>query len=1110
MTARSDKNGGNHAGAANGECETVDAERSLEAGDFAEFIQEVHGYAPYKWQAELARTVCRTGRWPRYLDMPTAAGKTCAMDIAVFHLALDAHARAGREAPLRIAYVVDRRLVVDGALAHAQRLAEGIDRRGGPVTRLVADRLGAFSPDGPPLDAVRLRGGMPVDNDWAATPSQPTVIVSTVDQVGSRLLFRGYGVSDRMRPVHAGLLGRDTLYLIDEAHLSRPFMDTLATISKMDDRWEERTGVPIRFMFMSATPGGDAREEGDVFPPPGKAGDLLRADEGLARRLGAHKLARLVEVPASADRSASIVDEAIGLAYPKKGRAKTSGDDDRPPVPRRIGVVLNRVALARRVHGLLREKVEEIGGDKDRVHLLTGRARPIDRDRVVGPELGRIMPGGDGDEKEDAEKEDDAQPYPSFFVATQCIEVGVDADFDVLVTQVAPIDSLRQRFGRLDRAGRRGRSDAAIVASRDEIAKKSTDPIYGDSLPAAWAYLKGAAEKKIVDFGAFYFPLRDGMDKAIAPRARSAALMPAYVRAWWQTLPRPDPDPDPAVFLHGVGAGSPADVQVVWRADITGAMLRDWHRRGRGGADIDMAGLAVCRPSQLEAVPLPVWIVRRWLEGRRSYPLGDLEGAADGAGDAAGAGDRGDDEAESSRRTGGAAAAGAEPCALLWRDPKEGETRSVLPCEIAPGDMIVVPAERGGCDMYGWDEKSRDAVADLGMEASLAHRHILAIRLNRPYLSSVCTGAVAAALMRLSVELADEGADAVLDAIAGTDGIPDEWSRMLACVRSVHGTKSGGRSGTSRWGRTFMSRTALGDGRTAIAGVGIRLDPVSARILNRHTEHGVDCRYVQMPWGAPWAKARACSVSADRAALLNALKESPWAKAWESKCDSAGGSRPPSLSEHSRGVARLAGEFCDRIGIGSGLRGDLVLAATLHDAGKAERRVQSLLRGVDPGYLPRDGSEPVAKSAAGTGAAAKGGHAKYARALRMAHLPMGYRHECWSVLMAHAHPAMKKAHDRDLSLYAVGTHHGYGRPLFPPVVDRHAAAADDVWWLHDGVEMTAPADHGLAELDSAWHDICERLYARYGPWRLAHMEAVVRLADHCQSRAEGGTGGGGG
>ena len=74
----------------------------------------------------------------------------------------------------------------------------------------------------------------------------------------------------------------------------------------------------------------------------------------------------------------------------------------------------------------------------------------------------------------------------TILVATQAIEVGADFSFDALITECAPIDSLRQRFGRLDRRGRGvGRTGAPaqawIIGPKSVVASQGPDPIYGNS-----------------------------------------------------------------------------------------------------------------------------------------------------------------------------------------------------------------------------------------------------------------------------------------------------------------------------------------------------------------------------------------------------------------------------------------------------------------------------------------------------------------------------------------------------------------------------------------------------------------------------------------------------
>ncbi|KAA5603232.1 hypothetical protein F1188_20010 [Roseospira marina] len=227
----------------------------LTADDFPKVFHAIHGHPPFPWQARLAAQVARERIWPDALDLPTGSGKTAALDIALFHLALEADRGADRTAPVRVAFVVDRRIIVDAAFERAKKIADALataDPTGPKPLDRMAGALRGLSGDGPPLVVQALRGGLPREADWARTPAQPTILCSTVDQVGSRLLFRGYGVSDSMKPIHAGLLGADCLLLLDEAHLAAPFAQTLAWVGQYRGRpWTEVRAAPWRVVTLA-------------------------------------------------------------------------------------------------------------------------------------------------------------------------------------------------------------------------------------------------------------------------------------------------------------------------------------------------------------------------------------------------------------------------------------------------------------------------------------------------------------------------------------------------------------------------------------------------------------------------------------------------------------------------------------------------------------------------------------------------------------------------------------------------------------------------------------------------------------------------------------------
>src|SRR5262245_17413775 len=99
----------------------------LSTDDFAAYFEAIHGKTHFPWQTRLLETVVQDDRWPGLLDLPTGTGKTATIDVALFHLALDAARRpADRKAPRRIVMVVDRRTVVDQAFDRAEKIAAAL------------------------------------------------------------------------------------------------------------------------------------------------------------------------------------------------------------------------------------------------------------------------------------------------------------------------------------------------------------------------------------------------------------------------------------------------------------------------------------------------------------------------------------------------------------------------------------------------------------------------------------------------------------------------------------------------------------------------------------------------------------------------------------------------------------------------------------------------------------------------------------------------------------------------------------------------------------------------------------------------------------------------
>jgi len=914
----------------------------LEASEFPAVFVAVHGVPPFPWQCRLMDRLAGGGGWPEALDLPTGSGKTAAIDAALFHLALQAGAEAARQAPVRIAFIVDRRIIVDAAATRAEAISHALrDATGdGPLARMAVRLRHLAGAGAPPLMVARLRGGLPREEDWARSPGQPTILCSTVDQVGSRLLFRGYGISDSMKPVHAGLLGADCLLLLDEAHLAAPFAQTLRRIAAYRaPPWCEASPGPWGFVSLSATQ--------NAASPRFELEAADRDHPVLKARLEAPKPALLRGVPVQSgtpEHAKEFATAARAMLLPGQGRV--------------IAVVVNRVALARAV-------LEGLTGAEAELVLLTGRIRGLDRDTLLAERGNAMLLGA-------------ARGARSLIiVATQTIEAGADFDFDALVTQAAPLDSLRQRFGRLNRAGRAIAAEAIIIAAKDEIAARADDPVYGDRTKTTWDWLVAKAGKPpkkgeaSLDFGIAALGHRLAAEPEVTAALSCATpqapiLRPTDVLLLSWTAPIPAVDPAIASFLHGPKAG-PADVSIVWRADVTEATLHkaaDW--------------IVLAPPHAAETLSVPLWAVRAWLgrDARAAGETADIEGAPAA---------KTDDEGVTRR-------------ALRWAGADAPATGVVSAAQLRPGDVIVVPASFGGCDSFGWNPSSGAVVTDLGDRGGEGRRSIRRLYPEGPGWS---------------------GAATILSPEAGLN--------------------------------TAETMAALAD-------AGLIPQVRGWRILRPDSYAGA------VLLGPGW---------------------DGWAATTE---DDAAGSvavKALSLKRHTADVVDKAGDFASAAGLSPECIADIRLAARLHDAGKADPRFQSMLAGGDRLLAALRAGEPLAKSSLELT------RADAAAARRSAGLPERWRHEAQSVTRAMADPGFAQAHDAELVLWLIGTHHGHGRPLFPHDDPREPADAPGPQRL----------DFQFREQD--WPQMFERLKARYGPWELARLEAVLRLADHRASAESG-------
>jgi len=1051
---------------------------------FSEFFWELWEKRPFPWQCALARWIEEKGRWPETISVPTSAGKTAVIDIAVYALASGWTAAA-----TRMFFVVDRRLVVDEARDRADDIRKAIGKN--PALEPVRTALRARCGSDQFLHVSTMRGGMPLETAWAKSPIQPTVCLTTVDQLGSRLLFRGYGVSPKMDPIHAGLAATDSLIILDEAHLSEPFRQTLTHLKGYrSERWcREMISKGLQVTSMSATLHSGTPSDATHFEFRESYLPDESPSEVLKRRLDAPKLTTLATIgdasaspwkkpPQSSkselyrwrqqesNRLTSLESKCAELAREVLTLAE---------LPKVIGVILNRVNSARSVFRQLHKWSTDNGHAAD-VILLTGRSRPIEREALVKFFWERIRAG----------RTRTAGDRPIFVVATQCIETGVNLDFDALITELASLDALRQRFGRLDRLGDFRHARAWIVARADH-AKDGDEAIYGtaamytftllDNLTAtssdvalaneklaAKARLDSAREKGKrlkSDAASQAKSFRNKQDKqAVKDAAKaqsdvlieeakaqnhlaqkaitdagnridlgiSALQLPADLKCYVPT-PKSAPTLMPAhldFFAQTNPTPAPDPDPAIFlhgpKTEPEGVSIV-WRADLPEDVERWNETLSLLPPASAEALSLPIYAAKQWLAGETIGGIVDLDGTA---------------VPESHSRMVGR----LRHRGLIWRGKKKNPVRLENKDDLAhlkPGSVLVVHASAGGVDEFGWNPESDAPARDLADISLSRQRARPTLRLHPALISSW------------------------LDHEQESDS--DARAKIVRAVRSTRCPTDDDLAISSASGEIGRVLTLIQE--SDLVRQEIRDIAAVAKVASK-----------SYPDGSGWI----CSGRKEPSKTPVFL--------WEDE-DSSLEEDQRTLEAHAGDVVEVLNRWLEKLALPPEITRTLAAFPSLHDIGKADPRFQDFLFG---GPLEFDSQPLLAKSGEGELTAEE-----INKRWKDCGLPTGWRHELCSLDLLEANLSLFDCvpeQRRPLLRHIIGAHHGFGR-ILPPVIDNTDAPVFEHKFTAQPRSLSARRD--WHRLDSGWTDQFAALQQQFGWHGLAFLEAIVRLADHVAS-----------
>jgi len=931
----------------------------MKAEDFDRCFEYLTSHAPFPWQRRLF-TELIGGSIPAACDIPTGLGKTSVMAIWLLALGYALRNPVTRRIPLRLVYVVDRRVIVDQATEEAEKLMERFesvlhgDNEARTSLRENAQTIRGATFSTESLVALSTLRGQHADNrTWCLDPSRPAILVGTVDMVGSRLLFSGYGgVGRNHRSLQAGLLGQDALIVIDEAHLSPAYVTLLKGVRREVRRFPQIR--PWSVMLLSATiPTGDE---------PASSAPLVIDDEDLRhpvakRRIQAEKTIEWVDVLTS-DQSTPGSHKPIAKEIAQRAaRYNEYGQ--------KVAVVIyvKTIEMVNQIAVLLADALGD--GGEEQILKLTGEMRGHERDAIPkDPVFQKFKP------QQDRQLSDG----PWYLIATSCAEVGVDLDADHGICDLSSMDSMIQRFGRINRFGNTS-STITVVVDREALEATKDDIQRERKYEAAVA----AAEAAVID------AKQDAERLAAEAKTLNTREAKGDAKAARETLKQAEKS---AKLIRAAGVDSNDKLAKVTPLDrtyyYTYLALKSLANDGQpvSASPLNLRNLRdprawptapVCPP--LDESRIDDWSLTTLSQSEYRRPLVSywLRGVID------------DETAQT---------------AFCWRADlnyashyqKAEEMAAMI--RVAPQERAVLATFRAAETIKEMARRSGTetvVVIDAGGEATPRSLQELTENKNALF------GTLAYTTIVLPTKIGGLAKGNVSAKFSGQpdDVVDNQWTRY-ALRFGTDGQCDFARLQRNGEIDTWKHGDGLGDALRTCANESLAIC-VNARELNRALSE--------------LHEAQEESAGPTEAPILIAYflnRKSPDHYLHGDDDLSSLGIEPRTVDEHDADVERYAKTLAQKIGLDDGTATLLGIAGARHDRGKDRDWWQKAIGNF--------GDKPLAKST----------NTAFDHTLNQ-----GYRHEFGSLVETERDEELRNHPDRDLILHLIAAHHGYARPHFP-------------------------------------------------------------------------------